>query len=359
MKRFSPVLFSLPVALLILGLSEPNPNRVSLRAPTIQKHRGVSWVGGHQPVVQNDFEPLVRNHVNWIVQTPFGWQRSYDSPTIKMATSGNVYWGETDLGIETTTRLAKGRGIRTLLKPHIWLHRSSNGKWRGEIEMSSAEEWQQWFANYRKFILHYARLAEKLGIEALSIGTELRTTAVQREQDWRNLIAEVRKIYHGKLTYSANWYLEFEEVRFWDALDFIGVQAYFPLSDKENPGVAELISGWQSHKTAIKKVSTAFSKPVIFTEIGYKSRSDTAIRPWEWPNRSSTPATAAELQTQANCYEAFFKTFWNQEWCAGAYFWKWFPKLSERKSGNPGRDFTPQNKPAERVMARWFATTSD
>ncbi|MFQ5651942.1 MAG: glycoside hydrolase TIM-barrel-like domain-containing protein [bacterium] len=332
----------------LIFLSEPSAFHTTHEA----RQHGVSWVAGPEPVTERDFEPLIRNHVNWIVQIPFGWQGSTNSPSIKLVTSG-VHWGETDIGIETTTRMAKQAGIKTLLKPHIWLQRSEQGKWRGEIEMDSERDWGFWFANYRKLILHYAWLAEKNGIEALSVGTELYATAVKREQDWRDLIADVRKVYHGKLTYSANWYREFEEVQFWDALDFIGVQAYFPLTRNENPDLSELVNGWAPHVEALARLSRKYHRPVVFTEIGYRSTTDAAIKPWEWPRRSSQAANKSDLQTQANCYEAFFRTFWNKEWCAGAYFWKWFPKLSHARSYR-GRDFTPQHKPAEVVMAKWY-----
>ncbi len=315
------------------------------------KHRGVSWVGG-APVTEADFEPLRRNHVNWIVQTPFGWQSRHDSPEIRLSPS-HGYWGETDEGIRTTAQLAKRFGIKTLLKPHIWLSRGGDGKWRGEIEMNSEEDWHEWFAGYTRFMLHYATLAQENEIEALSIGTELYKTAVLRENDWRVLIAEVRKVFKGKVTYSANWYLEFNEIQFWDALDFIGIQAYFPLTRSKNPSVAELRAGWRPHRDKIQAISKKFDVPVIFTEIGYKSTADTAIEPWEWPRRSDGEASSAELQTQANCYEAFFQSFWQEEWCAGAYFWKWFPKLSHQETYR-GRDFTPQHKPAELVMAKWY-----
>jgi len=320
------------------------------------KQRGVSWVAG-PPVSEKDFDRLLRNKINWIVQTPFGWQKKYNSPELRLATGG-VYWGETDAGIEATARIAKKLGVKTLLKPHIWLNSSTGGKWRGEIKMDSDADWQLWFANYRKFILHYARLAQTNGIEALSVGTELHITAVQREQDWRALIRDVRKVFKGKLTYSANWYLEFQEIQFWDMLDFIGVQGYFPLTKKENPTVQELKDGWVPHYNDIRRLSERYHKPVVFTEIGYKSTADTAIEPWEWPHRSAREASEMDLRTQANCYEAFFEIFWKEEWCAGAYFWKWFPKLSHRDTYR-GRDFTPQLKPAETVLAKWYSGSSN
>ena len=94
-------------------------------------------------------------------------------------------WGERDAGLEITTRLARQLGIKTLLKPHIWMRPSSTGKWRSDIEMGSEEDWQSWFKDYRKFILHYAKFAQKNGIEALCIGTELHQTVVKREKEWR------------------------------------------------------------------------------------------------------------------------------------------------------------------------------
>ena len=309
----------------------------------------MSWVAGRE-VAERDFEPLVASHVNWIVQTPFGWQRSVDSPEIRLVTGGRVLWGETDEGLATTTGLARRHGIHTMLKPHIWLTHAG-GKWRGDIAMSSEEDWQAWFADYRTFIMHYARLAETNSIEALCIGTELRATVNQREDDWRRIIADVRAIYGGKLTYGANWYEEFEEVPFWDALDYVGIQAYFPLSDAESPTLGELRRAWQRLVQRIERVHERSGKPVLFTELGYRSAAFAASKPWEWP-RAVGPV-GVDLELQARCYRAFFETFWEKPWFAGAHWWKWFPK--HERAGGPGHaGFTPQNKPARKVMAEWY-----
>jgi hypothetical protein len=319
----------------------------------IAKQCGVSWVAGRGSVMKEDFLPVAKNHVDWIVQIPFGWQNSHESPSIRYFTEGRVLWGETDSGIETTTEAAKEFGIKTLLKPHIWLRNARDGKWRTDIAMKNEEDWKKWFSDYESFILHYARLAERIGIEALCIGTELHGTVAERDGDWRKLIAKIRKVYGGKLTYAANWYKEFKEVQFWDALDFIGVQAYFPLANKEKPTVQELVSGWKPHFEAVKAVAMRFEKPVVFTEIGYRSMPDGAIEPWKWIRRRERFSDGADLQTQANCYEAFFQVFWEQEWFGGSHFWKWYPN-HKRAGGERNQDFTPQNKPAEDVMAKWY-----
>jgi Glycoside Hydrolase Family 113 len=321
-----------------------------------ERQRGVSWVAQGE-VTARDLEALDAVGVNWIVQTPFGWQDRHDSPEIRLVTSGRVLWGETDEGLKVTTALARERGIHTLLKPHVWLRRGE-GKWRSDVAMEDDDAWQAWFASYETFILHYARLAEELGIEALAVGTELRETVRQRPQEWRRLIREVRAVYGGRLTYAANWYREFEEIPFWQNLDFIGVQGYFPLTDKpledgEGPTVEELRAGWKAPLEQLRALHRRTGLPVVFTEVGYKSTADAAVEPWRWAPRGAPGATPVDLETQQRCYEAFFEEVWKEPWVAGAYFWKWFPHHS-RAGGPEDADFTPQNKPAEKVLARWY-----
>jgi hypothetical protein len=323
------------------------------RLPVVAaKHRGVSWVAGPREVTREDLLPLVAHGVDWIVQTPFGWQQAADSPQVTLITEGRVMWGERDAGLETTTRLAHELGIKTLLKPHLWLR---GGASRLDIAMTSEADWRAWFDSYATFILHYAALAERLGIEGLCIGTELHRTAVERPEEWRALIARIRAIYGGELTYAANWWREYEEVPFWDALDAIGIQAYFPLSDAAHPSVEELMAGWQRHLPAIEAVSRRYGKPVLFTEIGYKSTAGGAAKPWEWPERSGIDTLVPDDALQANAYEAFFRTVWDRPWFAGAYFWKWFPgDLWAPVDGSLVVDFSPQGKPAAAVMRRWY-----
>jgi hypothetical protein len=218
--------------------------------------------------------------------------------------------------------------------------------------MPNEAQWQEWFRNYRLFILHYAQLAEAEQIEALCIGTELHKAAATHEQNWRSLIKEIRQVYRGQLTYAANWYLEFEDIKFWDALDFIGIQAYFPLTKQNNPSLADLKAGWRQHLPSITKVVKRYKKPVVFTEAGYKATADAAIEPWKWPERGELTSTQESYTTQAACYEALFQTVWHQPWFGGMYIWKWYPRL--RENGRDHRDFTPQHKPAEQVLAQWY-----
>jgi hypothetical protein len=323
----------------------PDPTRGSP-----PQFRGVNWVAADS-ITEGQMAELKRHHVNWIAQTPFGWQRHYRSPEVMLNRGNRVYWGERDQGLILTTQLARQQGIQTLLKPHLWLMDQSDDKWLGDIRMDTEEEWQKWFAAYGAFILHYARLAEEQQIEALCIGTELYTPAVTHEREWRELIRQIRQVYRGKLTYAANWYKEFEEIKFWDDLDFIGIQAYFPLTKKENPTLPELRKGWSRHLGQIEKIQQKFGKPVVFTEAGYKSTPDAAIEPWKWPDRNWQSMTQSE-DTQAWSYEALFQTFWPKPYFEGLFIWKWYPQIRENRRDR--YDFTPQHKAAEKVMTKWY-----
>ena len=322
-----------------------------------EKHRGVCFVAGPARPADVAFDRLAALNVNWISQTPFGWQQSAETPEVILATSGRVWWGETDEGLAETARRARQRGIRTILKPHVWIRDRSDGRWRGNIDFSTPEAWDRWWSSYRRFILHYAELAESTGMEGLCIGTELRSAVLNRPEAWRVLIADVREVYGGELTYSANWYREFEEVPFWDALDYIGIQVYFPLADTTagNLALDELKTAWAPHVGRIEALQQRVGKPVLFTEVGYRSTADAAVEPWVW--RSAAPV---DDELQATLYEAMFRTFWRQPWFAGTHVWKWFPEGSTRFEGRRARrrerGFTPQGKPAEAVLARWYRT---
>jgi hypothetical protein len=307
-----------------------------------EKHQGVCWVAGRERIAASEMDKLVQLRVNWISQTPFGWQTDAGKPEIKFKFScERMWWGESDSGLIETARLAHQRGIKTVLKPHLWAK-----SWPGDIAMKTQQDWTTWFNAYENFILHYAALAEQSRMDMFCIGTEL-TQTTSHESSWRNLIRKIRMVYHGPLTYAANFHEEFDRITFWDQLDYIGVQAYFPLTSKAGAPEKELLSGWRAPLAALDRIHTVYGKPILFTEIGYRNTSDAAIDPWRWPNEDDQ--RQVDNSMQADCYRAFFKAVWHQPWFAGAHFWKWYPGGSRHAV-----DFSPQNKPAESVLQDYF-----
>jgi len=307
--------------------------------------RGFCWEASGR-IGPEALRPLADLGANWISQTPFGWCRSPSSREVARAPDSRVYWGESDAGLAETARQARALGIHTLLKPHLWVGKQS---WPGDLEMGSAAGWSEWFRSYEAFILHYAELAEREHFEALAVGTEIEKSTSQ-DGRWRELIARVRRVYHGRLTYCANWEGA-ERVPFWDALDFIGIQAYYPLAKTKDPSAEELRSAWRAIATRLGRLSATFGRSVVLTEVGYRSADGALAEPWKWdaPGREN-------FEIQKAGFAALFESVWARPWLGGVFVWKWDPRLSARGSGPPRvrRDFTPQGKPALDVIRDFY-----
>lgn len=300
------------------------------------------------PALLDSLRDLGATHIALVT---FGFQEGVDATDIRMHTDGGWY-SESDDGIRALAREARAREMDLILKPHIWVgDYDTEGQSRQDIAFDAEADWQAWTRRYRQFLLHYARLAEDVDADLLVVGTELSGVVRERPAFWRELIREIRSVYGGQLTYAANWYEEYQDVPFWDQLDFVGVQAYFPLTDADNPSLETLRSAWTSHRAALQRMHQQTNRPILFTELGYRSVGDAAATPWRWPERREQAEPAPQLQ--ARLYRAAFEALMPQPWFAGAILWKWHPSgAADRPLG-----FTPQNKPAEQVIRQWF--TSD
>jgi hypothetical protein len=283
--------------------------------------------------------PLKKMGVDAISVSPFAYMPGVGVPDLVR------FSGESDEGIANVTFVAHRLGMRVMLKPQIWLR---GGVYSGNIHFRSAADRELWFAKYRRWIYHYARLAEENHSDLLSLGNELGEMAGY-EREWREIIRTVRRIYHGPLTYSAHWGEEFEKAAFWDALDYIGLNNYYPLvgSSGGDSSAATLLQGAEEVLRRVEDVQRRAKRPVIFTEAGFPSRHGGLKEPWN----ETMPATV-DTAEQARGYEAVFRAFYSKPWFYGMYWWKWY---STGAGGGPDDlTTTPMNKPAAAVMARWY-----
>ncbi len=282
----------------------------------------------------------------------FGFQRSIDHPVIRMNPDARWYT-ESDLGVREMARSADSLGMKIILKPHLWLGRYiAEGQTRDEIGYMEEDQWLAWEEDYTMFLMHYAHLAEEIDADLLVIGTELARSAHERPEYWQALIQNIRSVYRGKLTYAANWWEEYEQIEFWGLLDYIGIQAYFELSDQPNPTDDMLIEGWAPHLVTLSTLSERFHRPVLFTEIGYRNVDDAAAKPWRWPSRDEIGRVTPNNPIQAQLYSVFFNEVWDEAWFSGAILWKWHGDRDQRRNSFLG--FSPQGKPAEEVIRQWF-----
>ena len=322
----------------------PADHTAGVRSPSYQ---GVNLdVSGRMSA--GDFDELADAGINGIALVPFGWQPRFDAPEVQLRTSG-VRWSESDDGLREISAAARERGMSVMIKPHVWLWQEVTGEWRGSIRFDRDEDWQQWESDYRTLILHYAQLAADENVELFSVGVELNSAIRERPEFWRSLIDDVRHVFPGRITYGANWFQEFEDVGFWDLVDVIGVHAYFPLTDRSDASVEQLLSGWQQHLGDIRSLCLTHDKPIVFLEVGYRSVPGAAVEPWRYDESPSEDEQAETgLAEQAESYEALFRTFWHEPWFDGLFMWKWNVGVRDRDL------YSPQGKPAETVLTEWF-----
>jgi len=309
------------------------------------KMDGMTMVAPPQPFRDSPFTAMKTIHIDWVGIIPYAYTR-VDAPNVKFGNTDWQWWGETVAGAEASIILAHKEGMNVLLKPQVYVP----GSWTGAITYETEAEWLQWESEYETYIMTFAKMAAAQKVAVFCIGTEFKISSVTRPAYWEGLIEKIRKIYNGKLTYAANWD-EYPHIRFWKKLDFIGVDAYFPLSDAAVPSVKELVNAWAPIEKQISDFSAKAGVPVLFTEYGYMSVEGCAGKTWVLEKDRSILKYSE--QAQANAFEAAHQVFWNQSYWAGGFIWKWYPNEFAGE-GRMAKDYTPQNKMSEALLARWY-----
>jgi len=309
------------------------------------KINGVSFVASRDSISESNIKPILNLHANYASVMPFGFIRELSHPEIQY-NSNRQWFGETQDGVKQYINALNKEGIHVMMKPQIWVWR---GEFTGGIRMQSETDWKILEAAYSKFILDFAKVAQETRVDIFCIGTELETFIDERPAYWKQLIEKIRKVYKGKLTYAANWN-EYNRTPFWGDLDFIGIDGYFPVSDLKTPTVDECKLGLERWKTQVKLYHNVFKKPILFTEYGFRSVDFAGKEPW----KSDRDMDKVNLEAQANATQAFFDTFWNEDWVAGGFIWKWFHNHNQAGGINDSQ-FTPQNKPVEVIIKEIYS----
>jgi len=286
-------------------------------------------------------------HIEWIAVVPYAYTRLGD-PRVHFGSSTHQWWGETADGASETIDLAHKSTLGVMLKPQVYVP----GSWTGGIDYETEEDWQSWEADYEKYILTFAEIAENQEVPLFCIGTEFKVSSIERPQFWINLIKKIKSVYSGRLTYAANWD-EYVHITWWDKVDYIGVDAYFPLSSDAIPEVSDLVQAWQPFEKEMNAKSRQFDRPILFTEFGYMSVEGCAGKTWELEKDRSI--LKYNEQAQANAFEALHQVFFPKDYWAGGFIWKWYPN-EFAGSRRMTKDYTPQNKLGQGILSKWYQT---
>ena len=319
--------------------SEPvssRPNRIAQHEPFFQTGFAYSRIGGNydSEISMLELRKMRAAGGNAVQFMSFAYIRRLDAPEITLEPA------HSDQGLRGGISLAKAAGLRVMVKLHMWGPGFSRGKFAADIGMLSPDDWRAFMANYRLYVLRYARLAAESGADIFCIGTELAkaSQASVLADDWHHLIQDVRSIYSGPLTYAAH-HSEVEGIPFWDSLDYIGIDGYYPLI--RLPLALE----------SLERLSLRWDRPVLFTEAGFSSSSYALTEPWRpGPNRAASDSVRLDLQAEG--WQTLLAELWRRDFVWGVYAWKWHPNPAW--GGPKNADHTPQGKPALKIISRFY-----
>jgi hypothetical protein len=323
---------------LVLEFASPPSASAGVQDPTW--HRGAnftSWWHDEYASARSD-EALARLAATGTTRVSFvpTWYSANQSSSTIAPSSTKT---PSDAALLHGMAKAQELGMDVVLKPHVDLW---DGSFRGTITPADPA---RWFADYGVMLNHYADLAQQAGARMLIVGTELSTMAGY-EANWRQLIADVRARFSGELTFASMPRDAVRLVRFWDALDYIGIDAYVPLSEPSNPNpsVEELVNVWRASYTGdLASLNREWGKRILFTELGYESRIGTAVQPW---GGSSGPI---DQVPQQRAYEAAYRALSGIPWFQGIYWWDW--RASTPSPDDGAHPFA--GKLAERTVYEW------
>lgn len=317
-----------------------NGNSVTFN-PVFQK--GMSYMASSREAYgtadsNESLSRLKETRTEWVAICVFWYQTNITTVDIRPDPERTPSNESVEIAIKRCHEL----GLRVMLKPMVELN-EYNQK-RKDILPS-----EEWFRHYADFINFFAEFANQNRVDLFCIGCEF-TSMIGEEWSsaWEKIFFEVRARYLGAITYAESW-SAFEGVGWWNLVDYVGINAYFPLSEKKDPTLEELKNEWIKIADYIERWQLEINKPVIFTEIGYQSVNGTNMQPW---NSSLVDVGEVDLQEQADCYEAALNALSQRQWFYGFYWWYW--QANPNAGGEFDRDYSPQNKPAEDILKKWY-----
>lgn len=308
--------------------------------------------------INEELDHLADIGAEWVRIQTFLYQNNIHSSSISADSEKTA----SDKSLEYIVNKLHQKGFKVLLEPVVSLEYTKSGEWMGTI---APDNWDNWFESYNNLIEHYAKLAQKNEVEQLVVAVELNSTHRFKEK-WEQIISNVRKHYQGLVIFVAN-FDAYETVPFWDKLDAIGMNFYFPVNrrddlylpwsevkdDYNDPSYEDLLEGWQLWVNALDRWQKKINKPIVVTEVGYVSQRGCTYQPWTWY------LGEANYEEQYLAYKALFEV-WDKKqvidgkfddgnYIQGIYFFGWNSEKPEND-----RSYIP-SEAAKSIIRKWFA----
>lgn len=368
----------------------------------------VTWFGDSIDAGDCLIKPGVE-YQSGAVTSPDTWAvGSYTRSTARQITlvDGSPQYGGTpsDVSLLRYIQEIKSRGYNVMFLPMFFMD-TEDKPWRGRVT-GSVSDVANFFTKtygYNDFINHYANLV-KDDVDAFIIGSELiGLTSVQDSGDDSfpavdaliSLASTVKSTVGSgvKVSYAADWSEYHHDANGWynldplwasSDIDFVGIDAYFPLTDQSEPvggfDQETLRAGWTSgegydwyYSDEARTVQTALSpeyawkniawwwnnthdnpdmattawtaqmKPIWFTEFGFPSLDGASNRPNVFVDPNSSESAypyhskkRVDFRAQRNAIKATLEEWRDSSMVEHMFLWTWdarpfpfYPDLSE------------------------------
>jgi Glycoside Hydrolase Family 113 len=240
-------------------------------------------------------------------------------------------------------KAAHAKGFRVFLVPLMAVRET--GGWAGTINAKNAKSQQAWFDSYWNMFKPYIQAAAANKVEQVSIGTEMQKLELAASPAlWNQLIARVRSVYKGPLTYDMNFSSLSQKLPSWVGnrnLAMIGVSAYFQLaSNTKRVDPKAMPALWRN--IAQKKLDAfgkLIKKPVLISEIGYRNTRDALYQPWAGASKAPI-----DTQEQSGAFDAALSSLLKDPYISGVFVWGW----------DDVHQLSIKNQPAIKVISKWY-----
>lgn len=376
MYAFKRALYVL-IAAVIFGLLGFAPQSASadVQSSSFQQSANLQPMPGVQldsEKVRQVFYEMKQNGMTQVVLNPIYIQDDVRSTEMYRRSDS-----PTDTQLAKAITNARSFGLKIVLKPHLEL---KNNEWRAHIAFKNDTDANKWQANWNAQLV---KLAQMKGVDTVVIGTEMRgvvtksvpsknLTFLKNNPDrWIKTVALLRKkAPKVKLTYAAhtNDESEYLSTSFVKKLDYLSLTYYpRPPAGFKVPEVKDAYSlttqERAANKAAVKilrddmkkdkakyfaPLRSKYGKNIVFAESGFRSIKLASY----YKDGDEVGPKDVDLNFQNIQYEAFFQFVDSISYVKGVWVYRYYNSTTMGGTQDPW--FTPQNKPAQATIAKWF-----
>ncbi len=336
---------------------------------------GVAWVPDYaphwQPHLPAALDAARAMHARAVVLQP-RWTATARQP---YPVFGLVV-GEDPLTLDVLDWMAwsRAREMQPWLYPRLRLAPDPTAWWQG-AGVDTFAWWQAWFERYRRWVLHFAQVAQQGQAAALVLGgpevapalpggqlADGRPAQMLGDADarWRALLAEVRTVYSGPLWWAVDGQAEPAAPPFADLLDGLYVRWEPPRLEAEAPTLEDLAQAQAAALDAWQPVAQESGLPVVLAVAFPSARGAvrgcpaagggaclraSALR----PGSVQASAVPVDLDAQMALYQALLPALETRPWVQGVLAADFYPPVALQ---DPSASV--YGKPAYAVLWYWF-----